>query len=97
MGVGNIFTVLRAKWWIVALVAIVGMLLGTYLAVANNRSIRTRWLGEAPVTFISLDPESSEDSGGKGGNSTSSEISAQAESVRARLLLEEALIANPKL
>ena len=97
MGVGNIFTVLRAKWWIVALVAIVGMLLGTYLAVANNRSIRPRWRGEAPVTFISLDAEPSESSGGKGGNSTSSEISAEAESVRARLLLEEELNENPKL
>ena len=95
MGIGNIFTVLRAKWWIVALVAIAGALLGTYVAVSNNRSIRPRWQGQAAVTFISLaDGESSE---GKGGNSTSSEISAQAEGVRAQLLLEETLNADPKL
>ena len=97
MGIGNIFTVLRAKWWIVALIAIAGMLLGAYFAVANNRSIRPRWRGEAPVTFISLDVESTESSGGKGGNSTGSEITAQAESVRAQLLLEETLNADPKL
>ena len=97
MGVGNIFTVLRAKWWIIAVVAIIGALIGTYVAVNNNRSIQPRWRGEAPVTFISLDGESSEGSGGKGGNSTSSEVGAQAESVRARLLLEEKLNANPNL
>ena len=98
MGVGNIITVLRAKWWIIALVAIAGALLGSYLAVSNNRSIRPRWQGEAAVTFISLsEGGSSEASGGKGGNSTSSEISAQAEGVRAQLLLEERLNADPKL
>ena len=98
MGVGNIFTVLRAKWWIIAVVAIIGALLGSYLAVSNNRSIHPRWRGEAPVTFISLaSSESSNGSGGKGGNSTNSEISAEAEGVRARLLLEETLNADPRL
>jgi hypothetical protein len=98
MGVGNIFTVLRAKWWIIALVAITGALIGAFLAVSNNRDIRPRWRGEAPVTFISLaTSDSPQTSGSKGGNSTSSEISAQAEGVRARLLLEEELTADPRL
>ncbi|MEN8237775.1 MAG: hypothetical protein ABFR53_01105 [Actinomycetota bacterium] len=98
MGIGSIFNVLRAKWWIVLVVAVLGAFIGTYLATSHNDSIRTRWRGEAPVTFIDLsDTDSNEGSGSKGGNSTSSDISAQAEGVRAQLLLEETLNENPKL
>ncbi len=99
MEIGKSLNVLRAKWWIVVLIAVIGAVIGTYIALSQNRDIKTSWLGEASVTFIEFTSADTPDGGGKGkgANSTSSEISAQAEGTRAQLLLEETLKENPNL
>jgi hypothetical protein len=98
MGIGNNLRILSAKWWVVVLVAVVGALLGSYLAKNHNDSIDSRWKAQAPVTFIAFtDDDSSGSAQTKNSNSTSSDIDAQAEGVRAQLLLEDTLRENPKL
>jgi len=98
MGIGNNLRILRAKWWIIALVAILGASIGMYLAKSHNDSIDARWRAQAPVTFLAFTEEdTSSASPTKNTNSTSSDIDAQAEGVRAQLLLEEVLRENPKL
>lgn len=98
MGIGNNLRILRAKWWVVVLAAIVGAVIGMYLAKSHNDSIDSRWRAQAPVTFIAFtEDDTSAAPPTKNANSTSSDIDAQAEGVRAQVLLETVLKENPRL
>lgn len=98
MGIGNNLRILRAKWWIVLLAAIAGAAIGMYLATSHNSSIDSRWRAQAPITFIAFtEEESSGATPTKNANSTISDIDAQAEGVRAQILLETVLRENPRL
>ena len=62
MGITNNLRVLRAKWWIVVLVAIAGAMIGMFLARRHNDSIQPSWLSQAPVTFIAFTEEDAQQS-----------------------------------
>lgn len=98
MAIGSNARVLRAKWWVILLVGIVGALVGMYLARSHNDSIESRWRAEAPVTFITFtEDDTATATQTKSPNSTNSDVDALAEGVRAQLLLEDVLTENPSL
>jgi len=103
MGLRRILRVLRAKWWVVVIAAVVGGVFGYALARNQNDSITPRWSAAAAVTFIQLDeseePNQGGARGGQGGGATATVVTVdiEAERTRAQLLLADTLDENPRL
>jgi capsular polysaccharide biosynthesis protein len=101
MQLRRVIKTLVARWPVIVVLAIVGASVGAIVASNYNKSITPRFRANAPITFFQLaeDDADSESTNSARTNSstTSSATDAEAERIRAGLLLEETLAANPRL
>jgi hypothetical protein len=79
---------LRSQWAVIVAMGLIGAVVGGWLAFFYNSSIQPSWMAEAAVSFVALGESTSGSEGG---------VRVEDEAVRAELLLEETLSANPDL